>query len=61
MASPRIALIVALVAVNLVSAVVFLSRRVPLVANGASFIVSLTDGYYSSADDDMVKSLTGRE
>ena len=59
--SPLVAMVVTLVGVNLLSAMFFLSRDRPAVTNHESFVVSLTDGYYLSVDEDMFSDRGGRE
>jgi hypothetical protein len=59
--SPLVAMVITLVAVNLLSAMFFLSKHSPTVRKRDSFIVSLTDDYYVSADDDMFSNMSGRE
>ena len=59
--SPRIALIITLLVINVLSVVFFLSKHSFTVVNDESFIVSLTDDYFLSANDDILNNLNKEE
>ncbi len=58
---PRIALIIMLLVMNLLSVVFFFSSHSPAVSYDESFIVSLTDDYFLSPDDDILNNLKETE
>ena len=61
LASPRLALIIVLLILNLVSTVLFFFQNNTVVKNNESFVGSLTDEYYLSIDDDILNKLEGKD
>jgi hypothetical protein len=55
--SPRFALIIVLLIINILSVVFILSKNNPAAPTDESFIVSLTDDYFLSVDEDILYHL----